>query len=400
MATDQGSVTGRRAQPDLRPRPQADDLLLREPRGHLTCTAASRRGSATARRTSGPPPPVRTPPTPRASASATSPTCPTRAPVRRRFFYTNQQSARLMFYHDHAWGITRLNVYAGEAARLPGHRRRPSRSPDRAGGAPLAGMGTGTPLDHPGQDLRARPGHHGQARPDLELRQVGRRGQPLDTARLHARPEPRRRFGHERLRTLDVRPVVLAAGEGRQVPADRQPLLRPDLRPGRRRPFCEPQQIPSTPNVSVGMEAFNDTPIVNGTAYPTTTVDPKAYRYRILNAANDRFWNLQWYVADPTTGTLSEVALNPNGSRRGPARPERRRRRRTPATARPDRTGSRSAPRAGSCRPRPSSRPSRSPGSPIRPGSTSATSTSIPCCWRRPNGPTSSSTSRSTAARR
>ncbi|MEO7587664.1 MAG: hypothetical protein ABIS84_06510, partial [Arachnia sp.] len=32
------------------------------------------------------------------------------------FFYTNQQSARMMFYHDHSWGITRLNVYAGEAA--------------------------------------------------------------------------------------------------------------------------------------------------------------------------------------------------------------------------------------------------------------------------------------------
>ena len=32
------------------------------------------------------------------------------------FYYTNQQSARLMFYHDHSWGITRLNVYAGEAA--------------------------------------------------------------------------------------------------------------------------------------------------------------------------------------------------------------------------------------------------------------------------------------------
>ena len=30
-------------------------------------------------------------------------------------FYTNQQSARLMFYHDHSHGITRLNVYAGEA---------------------------------------------------------------------------------------------------------------------------------------------------------------------------------------------------------------------------------------------------------------------------------------------
>jgi len=31
-------------------------------------------------------------------------------------YYTNQQSARLMFYHDHAYGITRLNVYVGEAA--------------------------------------------------------------------------------------------------------------------------------------------------------------------------------------------------------------------------------------------------------------------------------------------
>ncbi len=40
----------------------------------------------------------------------------TRARGAMTFFYTNQQSARLMFYHDHAWGITRLNVYAGEAA--------------------------------------------------------------------------------------------------------------------------------------------------------------------------------------------------------------------------------------------------------------------------------------------
>jgi len=32
------------------------------------------------------------------------------------FYYNNQQSARLQFYHDHSFGITRLNVYAGEAA--------------------------------------------------------------------------------------------------------------------------------------------------------------------------------------------------------------------------------------------------------------------------------------------
>ena len=66
-------------------------------------------------------------------------------------------------------------------------------------------------------------------------------------------------------------------------------------------PFCEPLQIPGTPNISVGMEQFNDTPIVNGVAYPTITLEPKTYRLRMLNAANDRFFNFQWYVADPST---------------------------------------------------------------------------------------------------
>ena len=87
-------------------------------------------------------------------------------------------------------------------------------------------------------------------------------------------------------------------------------------------PFCEPPLIPGTPNISAGMEQFNDTPLVNGTAYPTLEVDPKTYRLRVLNAANDRFMNLQLYPADPTlvsTGTngygqpigSTEVALDP-----------------------------------------------------------------------------------------
>ena len=37
-------------------------------------------------------------------------------PGKLTFYYTNQQSGRLMFYHDHAVAITRLNVYAGQAA--------------------------------------------------------------------------------------------------------------------------------------------------------------------------------------------------------------------------------------------------------------------------------------------
>ena len=72
-------------------------------------------------------------------------------------------------------------------------------------------------------------------------------------------------------------------------------------------PQCEtpgqPPLIPGTPNVSMGMEAFQDSVVVNGTAFPTLTVDPKPYRFRILNAASDRFQNLSFYVAD--SGSVS-----------------------------------------------------------------------------------------------
>lgn len=66
--------------------------------------------------------------------------------------------------------------------------------------------------------------------------------------------------------------------------------------------------MPGTPYNSMGMESFNDTPVVNGTAYPTLTVDPKAYRFRILNAANDRFFNLSLYQAIDANGALCDAA--------------------------------------------------------------------------------------------
>ena len=36
--------------------------------------------------------------------------------------------------------------------------------------------------------------------------------------------------------------------------------------------------------------------------YPYLDVQPKAYRFRILNAANDRMWNLQLYKASTIVG--------------------------------------------------------------------------------------------------
>ena len=55
--------------------------------------------------------------------------------------------------------------------------------------------------------------------------------------------------------------------------------------------------VPNVPDLSMTMEAFQDTPMVNGTVYPYMDVQPQAYRFRILNAANDRMWNLQLYAA-------------------------------------------------------------------------------------------------------
>jgi FtsP/CotA-like multicopper oxidase with cupredoxin domain len=83
------------------------------------------------------------------------------------------------------------------------------------------------------------------------------------------------------------------------------PACDPDLG------WCEPPLMPGVPFLSMGMESFNDTPVVNGTVYPTLTVQPKAYRFRVLNAANDRFFNLSLYQAVDANGVLCD-ANNPN----------------------------------------------------------------------------------------
>ena len=69
--------------------------------------------------------------------------------------------------------------------------------------------------------------------------------------------------------------------------------------------------MPGTPNPSWGAEAFLDTMMVNGTAYPTLTVQPQQYRFRILNASHDRFLNLQLYKASPI---VSGITVTNGGS--------------------------------------------------------------------------------------
>ncbi len=242
------------------------------------------------------------------------------------FYYTNQQSARLLFYHDHAWGITRLNVYAGEAA---GYLiTDPTEQKLIGTGGALAGLSYGTPLVI--QDRTFVPGaaQLAQQDPTWDSARWGGEGNlwyhhVYMPAQNPGDPSGMSAYGRWMYGPWFWPPATPAPR------ADRQPVLQhgpghglhdaargpcnlddPTTWQYQADPFCEPAQIPGTPNISVGMEQFNDTPIVNGTAYPTVNVDPKSYRYRILNAANDRFWNLQWYVADnQTPGLDTEVAL-------------------------------------------------------------------------------------------
>ena len=78
-----------------------------------------------------------------------------------------------------------------------------------------------------------------------------------------------------------------------------QRLLRPDVRP------VESQ-------VRAALDARHAQPLLGRGSVPRhpggqrhrvsirSTVEPKAYRFRILNAAHDRFWNLHLYMADMT----------------------------------------------------------------------------------------------------
>ena len=64
--------------------------------------------------------------------------------------------------------------------------------------------------------------------------------------------------------------------------------------------FMLPPAIPKNltlPSPSITPEAFMDTAVVNGTAFPFVNLPPDAIRFRILAAGNDRSWNLQLYNA-------------------------------------------------------------------------------------------------------
>lgn len=232
------------------------------------------------------------------------PDMPDPGPGAETFFYTNQQSARMMFYHDHAWGITRLNVYAGEEAgyMITDDAEKALMAP---GGA-LEGIGTGIPLTIQDKTFVPSTQRMAQLDPTWDAKKWGGEGNLWQPHVYMPAQNPGDPSGMSSFGRWFYGPWFWPPAKDAKYPPMANPYFDPTCDPDVA-DFCEPALVPSTPNNSVGMEAFHDTPVVNGTAYPTTTMDPKTYRFRILNGSDDRVWNLSWYVADPATGT--EVAL-------------------------------------------------------------------------------------------
>ncbi len=200
--------------------------------------------------------------------------------------YPNNQSARLVWYHDHAYGITRLNAYAGIAsAYIITDRAEADLISSGILPNPLGGLYTyGIPLIIQDKTF-------------------------FDPAKDLTYPVTGAQKGD-----LWYPHIYEGASE-----ADLPSMTYSDY-PGACGPTARWAQDPVQPVgfPSVVPEFFADTILVNGAPYPTITLPPGRFRFRVLNGSQARFYNLQMYVKDGTPDGISLVASqteqDPNGN--------------------------------------------------------------------------------------
>ena len=269
---------------------------------------------------------------------------PDPGPGSETFFYSNQQSARLMFYHDHSDGITRLNVYAGEAA---GYLLTDAVEQDLIHRGVLPDMGT--PLIIQDKTF-VDPATILQTDPTWPFTVDGTKSQLWTPHVYMPNQDPNAADGTNPLGRWDYGPffwppwpttnapidqiqavTVTNGGSGYTLPPivtiapaagdttgsgctatatvsggvvtavtlvsagtayTALPTITFTRAPGdvtgtgAAASFVS-EVVPNLPDLSMTMEAYQDTPLVNGTLYPYMDVDPQAYRFRILNAADD-----------------------------------------------------------------------------------------------------------------
>lgn len=183
------------------------------------------------------------------------------------YYYPNDQSARLVWYHDHAIGITRLNAYAGIASAY-------IITDDFEAGLVSSGLLpdlVGIPLVI--QDKGFVPKNIFKQDPTWRWGDPGSLWYPHDyeVNDFRTGPNPRGRW--------DWGPTMDPPAQGTK------PL----------------------PRVSAIPEAFFDTIVINGAPYPKVSVPPKRMRFRLLNGSQARFYHLNLYEEDPANAGEARV---------------------------------------------------------------------------------------------
>ena len=242
------------------------------------------------------------------------PDMPDPGPGAQTMYFPNNLSGRLMMYHDHASGLTRLNAYQGVAAGYLVYDSTELAMSAKALGVtladtPKAGPFAGTTLpsgllDAVGiplvvQDKTFLPKNIG---PNDPVANPNSQGQSQDGKWDLAH------WGHEGDLFF---PHVYETNQDPNSIDGTNPVGRWDWGPWFWPVFPSQYSLPTGNygDVTTTPEAFMDTPIVNGQAYPTMTVDPKTYRFRILSIANDRTFDLGLYEAVDAAGKVCDTAV-------------------------------------------------------------------------------------------
>ena len=185
------------------------------------------------------------------------------------YYYPLNQSARFVWYHDHALGITRINAYAGIASGLI------IRDTFEAN---LVGQGLPNFIELGGNEIPLVIQDKVFVGPNIAVTD------PTWSAVSSATTPGSLWYGHVYERNRWRAAGNLAGGGANNL---------------------------TPPDPSVIAEFFGDTMLVNGTAFPKVVVEPRRYRLRFLNACNARFLNIQLYVAD---GSPNGITLDDSGN--------------------------------------------------------------------------------------
>lgn len=206
--------------------------------------------------------------------------------------YPNDMSGRLMWYHDHASGITKVNAYAGMAA---GFLLLDPTMINQMGLLPAAAVGSAASLTN------TLPGLFDT----IPLILQDKAFVPKDIALQDARWDETH-WGHYGDLWF---PHVYETNQDPNSIDGTNPVGRWDWGPWFWPVFPAQYSIPTGVygDVTQTPEAFADTAMINGVAYPTLTVEPKPYRFMMLNGSNDNFMNLGLYLADTTSAQAQAV---------------------------------------------------------------------------------------------